>query len=180
MELMRSVLRCRKGTAGVEAALLLPVLITMLLGLVEMSKYIEAAQRAMSAAQSVADLVTQDVTHTDASLAEIRTAARLVMAPLPTGNADLSIMIVSVGFDDQDGTPFVLWQDPYAGTVTADPNRATDLGDPGESVIMVTMTYNYDSPFGFLFEGRTLTEEAFSRPRITSRIALNGKTDHEL
>jgi len=176
--LIGALIRCRRGTAGVEAALLLPILISMLLGLVELSKYIEASRKAMSAAQTVADLVGQDASHTNATIAETRVAAALIMAPLTTTDGSFNMTIASVGFD-ANGDPDLLWQDPYVGIATVDANRAAGLGDAGESVIMVTLSYTYTSPFDFLFDQRTLSEAAFARPRIARRVALNGLTDHD-
>jgi len=172
--------QCRKGTVSVEAALVLPILISILLGMVEISNYIELSRKAMSAAQTVADLVAQEPSHTDATLAQIRDAAALILNPFPVDANSLSVTIASIGFDDS-GDVDPLWQDPYDGSIVGDPNDAVGLGDPTESVIMVTLSYVYDSPFNFLFtDKRTLNETAFARPRIARRTALNDKTDHDI
>jgi Flp pilus assembly protein TadG len=178
MGLIRRLFACRKGTAGIEAALVLPILISMILGLVEMTRYIEASRKAMSAAQTVADLVAQDASHTTTSINEVRVAASLIMAPLTTTDGSFNLTISSVGFDS-NGDPELLWQDPYAGVATVDPAQATGLGDPNESVIAVNLTYTYQSPFDFFIDQRTLSESAYARPRITRRVALNGQTDHD-
>lgn len=177
MGLIHALFRCRKGAAAIEAALLLPVLISMILGMVELTRYIEATRKAMSAAQTVADLVAQDSSHSDATLGEARTAASLVMDPLSTTADTFSMTIASIGFD-ANGASELLWQDPYDGTNTVDPAVADGLGDPNESVIVVRLTYTYTSPFDFVIDQRTLSESAFARPRIARRIALNGQTDH--
>jgi len=180
MGLTHAFAQCRKGSVSVEAALVLPVLMGILIGMVEMSNYIEVTRKAMSAAQTVADLVAQDSSHTDATLAQTRAAAKLILNPFPVDATSLSVTIASIGFDD-NGDVEPLWQDPYEGSIVGDPNDAADLGDPTESVIMVTLTYTYDSPFGFLFtDNRTLNETAFARPRIARRIAFNDKTDHDI
>lgn len=178
MGLIRALLGCRRGTAAVEAALLLPILVSTLLGMVEMTAYVEATRKAVSATQTVADLVAQDSSHTDATIQDIRNAATMVMYPLsaPTGLFDMTI--ASVGFDSS-GDPELLWADNPATTPSVNVARAAGLGSANESVIMVTLTYTYDSLFGFLFESRTMREEAFARPRISRRIALNGLTEHD-
>ncbi|WP_176793668.1 TadE/TadG family type IV pilus assembly protein [Rhodospira trueperi] len=170
--------RCKRGTAAIEAALILPILLTMMLGMVELTTYVEATRKAVSAAQTVADLVAQESATTDNDLDVIRLAAESILAPLDTKNGKLKIAIASIGFDDDDGSTFVLWDDKDAGAPPVVPSDADGLGSPGESVVMVSMSFQYDSPFGFMLTSSTLEESAFSRPRITRRIALNGKTDH--
>jgi len=173
-----ALLRCKRGTAAMEAALILPILITMMLGMVELTTYVEATRKAVSAAQTVADLVAQESATTDSNLDVIRLAAHSILAPLDTEDGKLLISIASIGFDDDDGSTFVLWEDQDPGATAILASDADELGSPGESVIAVTMTYEYESPFGFMLTTSTVEERSFARPRITRRIALNGKTDH--
>lgn len=161
-----------------EAALILPILLTMMLGMVELTTYVEATRKVVSAAQTVADLVAQETATTDSDLDVIRLAAQSILAPLDTQSGKLKITIASVGFDDDDGSTFVLWDDEDAGAPAVVPSDANGLGSPGESVVAVSISYQYDSPFGFMLTSNTLEENAFARPRITRRIALNGRTDH--
>jgi len=176
MGLTRRLLRDRSGIMAVEFALLLPVLLSLFLGMIEMERLTTAARRAMSTAQTVADLVAQNATHTDASLAAIVDAGRLILAPLPAGDAVLGLTISSVGYDSQ-GTPEVLWSYTAGGGATGGLAEAAGLGQGRESVIMVALTYSYTSPFGYTFGTRTVEERAFARPRIATRIALNGRME---
>jgi hypothetical protein len=75
----------------------------------------------------------------------------------------------------------MLWQSNPDGSlaITMDPAVADGLGSPGESVIMVRLSYTYESLFDFIFDTKSLQEEAFARPRLARRIALNGDADHQ-
>jgi Flp pilus assembly protein TadG len=178
MARIHALLGCKRGTAAMEAALILPVLITMMLGMVELTTYVEATRKAVSAAQTMADLVAQESATTDSDLDVIRMAAHSILAPLDTQGGKLKIAIASVGFDDDDGSTFILWDDEDPGAPIVLPSDADGLGSPGESVVVVSMSFQYDSPFGFMITTSTMEESAFARPRITRRIALNGRTDH--
>jgi len=178
MGLIHRILRCRRGTAAIEAALVFPVLVILLLGMVELTEYVEGNRKVMSAAQTVADLVTQDASHDDASMLDIRTAATKIMDPLNTDANNLTLVIASIGFDD-GGNLRILWEyRSGSGSLTIDPAVADGLSDANESVIVVALRFAYDSPFDFLIGNRTLNEMAMARPRIARRIALNGSTDH--
>ncbi|MBB4287081.1 TadE/TadG family type IV pilus assembly protein [Roseospira goensis] len=174
---IRRLLRCRKGSVAIETAFVIPVLITMFLGMIELTMFIEATRKAVSATQTVADLVAQEATHDDESLADIRAAADIILNPLPTDSNTLQITIASVGFD-QSGNTRILWQDKSAGGAAINPAVGNGLGSPNESVVVVLMTYTYSSPFDFIFESKNLAEEAFARPRVARRIALNGSVEH--
>lgn len=177
---IRAALRCARGTAAVEAALIFPILVSTLLGMVELAQFVEANRKAVSAAQSVADLVAQYKTHDDTSIAGVRQAANLILDPLRSASGNADIIIASIGYDD-DGSSTMLWQHNPDGSlnITLDPTVADGLGSPGESVIMVRLSYTYDSLFDFIFDTKPLQEEAFARPRLARRIALNGDADHQ-
>lgn len=179
MGLIRCILRCRRGASTVEAALIIPVLVALLLGMVEITNYLEATRKATSAAQTVADLVAQEATHDDESILDIRAAATLIMQPLTAGNDSMTLAIASVGFDPGENLR-VLWQHNTGGMApTIDPSIAEGLSDAHESVIVVILQFDYRSPFDFLFTSNLLNETAMARPRIARRIALNGSTDHQ-
>lgn len=172
----RLLMRCRRGTAAVEAAFIMPVLILALLGMVELSAFLEANRKAMSAAQTVADLVSQEKRLGTSDMADIRAAADVIMNPLSPTGAEGSLLIASVGFRESDGAPRLLWLDDGGSGISVDPTLADDLGVGGESIILVQLNYNYSSPFGFMFQSETLLERSFVRPRLSRLIEYNGVT----
>jgi Flp pilus assembly pilin Flp len=176
MSAFRQFLQCRRGAAAVEATLILPVLISMFLGMVELTAYIEASRKAMSATQTMADLVAQETKLDTSDMADIRAAADVIMNPLsPTGTRG-KIIIASIGFRESDDAPVMLWKDDGSTGETLEYSKAAGLGSALDSVIMVRLEYSYGSPFGFLFTTRQMVEEAFARPRIARLIEYNGVT----
>ncbi len=154
----------------------MPVLLVVLLGMVELSAYLEATRKAMSAAQTVADLVSQEKRISTTAMDDIREAANVIMNPLSPSGTEGSLLIGSVGFRESDGAPRLLWLDSGNSSLTLDPNEASNLGIGGESVIMVRLDYNYSSPFGFMFQSETMRERAYVRPRLSRLIEFNGVT----
>ena len=167
MGLIRRLFKDKRGVAGIEFALIGSLMVSVLVGMVELDRLVGAATRATTTAQSVADLVAQDNVQTDRTLTSIGAAAGMIMTPFAAGPDKMNLSVYSVGFDRQ-GNPVVLWQKDLLGAVPVDLGRVTGLGEGKESVIVAALTYTYTSPFGFAFGSRTIDEVAFARPRIAT------------
>jgi hypothetical protein len=99
------------------------------------------------------------------------------MDPLPA--AGLSFRITSVEFDATTGAPGLGWDHTVGSFSAADhPNPITSaagLGLPGESVVVVDLSYRYTPVFeNVLPESFAITELAVARPRRVRVIACNG------
>lgn len=164
----------RRGVAAVEFALCLPIMITALLGTVEIANLVKSYGKAVSAAQTVADLTAQSPSLTTAQMDSIRTAAQRVLDPLVTNAANLGIDVISVGYDAA-GTPSQLWRYQW-GAVSGSPSLAgaKGLGVQGESVIMVRLAYVCVPVLHHIVPSKTFTELSYTRPRLVRKIALNG------
>lgn len=72
-------IRCRRGTAAIEFALVLPLLLFMFIGAAEVTRYIIIAQKLQKAAYAMADMLAQTSTVTQDELTRIREASRQFM-----------------------------------------------------------------------------------------------------
>lgn len=172
--MLRRLVGDRSGVAAVEFALTLPIMITALLGTAEITNLVRSYGKAVSAAQTVADLTAQSSALSTAQMDSIRTAAQRVLDPLPSNTGNLGLDVVSVGFDAA-GNPSQLWRYQW-GAATGSPSLAgaRGLGGAGESVIMVRLTYVCVPVLHRLVPSKTFTEMSYTRPRLVRRIALNG------
>jgi len=102
---MRHLHRARAGIAAVEFALILPLMLLLYLGLVEMSRGLRASQKVDLVAHMLADLAAQQLTGGSASgqaglanadFQSIFSAATLVMSPLSTTNMQMTISQVTI------------------------------------------------------------------------------------
>lgn len=154
-----------RGVVAIEFALILPVMVVMLTGLIELSYLMMAERRVSGAAHSTADLIAQATDLNTSDLNDLFTAAALVMAPFDT--ADLKIGVSSVRFDDTTGNPSEDWNGAYnAGSVSNPTTLATGMGEAGSSVIIVTASYTYTPVLNAVLSGPyTLSETAITRPR---------------
>ncbi|WP_173980148.1 TadE/TadG family type IV pilus assembly protein [Magnetospirillum sp. UT-4] len=157
-----------------EYALLLPAMVSALLGAVETFQAVQAYSKAVSAAQTVADLSARADSHSGATLAAIATAAQRVMDPLPSTTASMGIRVESVVFA-ANGTATAQWG--YSWGSGADPvplSKVTGLGKAGESVVTVSFRYAHAPLLHDLLGTLTFRETAVARPRVTRVIPFSG------
>lgn len=153
-----------KATAMVEAAFLLPPMMTLLMGVYDLGNGIAIGQKTISASQIAADLVARDRTMNSAQVENIIDAAELAFNPYSL--TDFGIDIVSVTFNASQ-QPVVLWRQ----TRNMTPNSAavasvSGLAPQGEGMIIVTVVYDYRPYFSKPVVGEIGFEEvAFTRGR---------------
>lgn len=101
----------RRGTAAIEFALILPFMITLYLGIVELSKGYMASQRMTLVARTLADLVAQQqqlqtggtTNITDSIMSNIFGASAAIMVPYTTTNLTMTVSQVLLT-NKADGT----------------------------------------------------------------------------
>lgn len=180
--LARALARDRRGSAIIEAALIFPLLVTLMLGMFEVSQYVRANGRVTNAATTIADLVGQQGSITGGTsgiLGSFCQAGKYVMAPFSTsgtsGNAGaFSAAIASV--TNNSGTVSVDWESDASCSVSATAlgSAATSLAtsptnlvpNAGDTVIVVKVTYVYSGVTKAILPGSfTFSQIAFARPR---------------
>jgi Flp pilus assembly protein TadG len=155
----------KDGTAAVEAALVFPLLLMMLLGTYDMGNALLSNQKVIRASQVTGDLVTRERSVNDAALNEAIQGGELALAPNDT--TTYGVDIVSVSFDN-NANASILWRETR-GNIVPDPNvldRVTELAEPNSGVVIVIVEYTFKPIFGdFVFGDIPMQEIAFTRGR---------------
>lgn len=172
---LRAFARAEGGVTAIEFALILPVMLTMYIGAVELSHGLTIDRRVTSVASAVADLTAQAEEVDGNAIQDIFTASSSIMTPYPA--EPLSIVLTSV-VADEDNETTVDWSeglneaphpDGYAFTLPE------GLTQPFSSVIVAEVSYTYEPVVGeHLTGGITLTDTFYLRPRRTLKVE---KTD---
>jgi Flp pilus assembly protein TadG len=176
MRKIRRFFRQEYGVAATEFALLLPILITVLMGCFEASRYILLRQKLDRASSSVADLVSQATGGiTSAMLTDIFIAAEAQTEPFNLEDRG-RVIVTSVYRAAADEDPIIEWQCQGGGTYTAvsrvgsvkggEADMSTiDMG-AGWNVIVSEVYYDYQ-PFLFrgIFDPQVFYHRSFTRPR---------------
>jgi hypothetical protein len=173
----RSFLRNRRGVAALEFALIAPALIFLVMGVFEMSFRFRASEEATRYVHQIADLVSRETNLTTDAIGVLHDASVNMMAPLDTSE-NLDLDVASIGFEGEDATPTILWRRVAGSDVDFDPDDVAGMGVQDESVIHVSIRYNYQSVLSELFGGGSIAIEKFAiaRPRVERRVAIDGQT----
>ncbi|MDB5561662.1 MAG: hypothetical protein JWN11_1080 [Hyphomicrobiales bacterium] len=172
---IRKFVQARDAVAAIEFALVVPILITLYLGSIELSQLITVDRRVQTANGTVGDLVSQRKgSITCAQLGQYFQASQAILAELPTTTLKQTVTEVSV---DAAGVGTVLWSQagPNGGT-TQITNQTYNL-DPGMAgisqssfVIVSESWYPYKPLLGLFF---TSDIPLYRKNYFVSRYAAN-------
>ena len=181
--------RCEKGIALVELAFAMPVLLVMLSGVIEMSRYILIHHKILRLTSEISDLVTQSPSMSVAEMNVLFSAADYLIHPFDLSTNGV-IIISSVSGTGEDPVK-VNWRQCGAGNLSvtgmvgAEGANATvpnnlDV-DPLDNIIIAEVYYDYEPLiFDNIVESKRLSRVAIHSPRISSLISIlreSGQTD---
>lgn len=160
-----------RGVSAVEFAMLLPLMLTLYLGAVEVSQGIGADRKVTLTARTVSDLVSQVSSINNAGMTNSLNAAAKVMAPYPSDN--LKVVVSSVSIDAQ-GKATIAWSDTFNGAARAKGSTVAlpaALAVPNSSLIWSEVQYAYTPVIGYVVTGpMTLKDQIYMRPRLSDSV----------
>ena len=161
-----------RGVAAVEFALLLPILMLLYFGVVELTQGIMTQQRTSHVAATVGDLVSQSSTLTRSDVADIFSVGGEVMYPYPTTSLKLRVSTLT---DDPKGKVTVAWSQASGMTALSKGVSVSGLPAnvvvPGESVVMSESQYTYTSVLGQIMPRPVVfSQKAYSHPRLSTTV----------
>lgn len=126
---LRELARCDSGIAYIEFAFAAPFLLALLMGGIEMTRYILITQKIEKVAMTVSDVSAQGQTITRADLNNIVTAAGEIMDPYNFTNNGYVIVssVTQTGTYSAGNPPIVNWQYGGGGNWV----RPSRIGSPG-------------------------------------------------
>jgi Flp pilus assembly protein TadG len=160
----------RDGVAAVEAALIFPILLTLMLGTFDIGNGILANQKTIRASQIVADLITRQRTVSEADIDEAVDGGRLAFETISSDT--YGVDIVSIRFDE-DGDPEIAWRETRGMSPKADVLEAVEsLSEPNGGVVVVSVEYLFEPVFaGFVVDAIPMQEIAFARGRKSAVVS---------
>lgn len=166
---IRRFLKAQAGLAAIEFAFILPVMVIMFLGTVEVSNYVMTARRVATLSSTAADLVAQESAISDDDINDIFGAISIIVAPLDP--ATVKIAITSVVADPDGETYRVAWSDAMnrsartVGAVLSASEFPPDLIAAFQGSIMVEVEYGYDPMFADFLPRKDITDTFYLKPR---------------
>jgi Flp pilus assembly protein TadG len=174
--------KSQSGLAAVEFAFLLPVMITLFFGIVEVSQGLSARADVNNVASTTADLVAQESAVSSTDISNVFAAASAILYPNSltdkSGKSILTVVISSVVDTGSTSSGKVAWSAASTGK-SADAHSTgstmslpTGLMTSGGSVIVTEVTYVYTSATSQSITGPiTMTSTFYTKPRRVQQIA---------
>ncbi|HVV63653.1 MAG TPA: TadE/TadG family type IV pilus assembly protein [Pseudolabrys sp.] len=164
----RALARDQRGVSAVEFALILPLMVSLYLGGVEISQGISADRKVTLTAGALANLTAQATTISSTDMTNIMNATADVMYPYPNSNLKAVISCMKL---DNTGKATVSWSETLNGTarsVGSVVTLPTALAVPNTTLVLSEVSYAYKPTIGYTITGTlTLSDQMYMSPRIT-------------
>ncbi len=171
-----------KAMAAVEFGMLLPFMLLLFIGGVELSSGMAINVKVTEATHSVADMVSQNTQISAAQMSTILGASAAIMAPYPitdgNGNSLITVTVSEVS-TDSGGNATVQWSQSYNGStvgtgrpvsqVISLPSSLTGTQNNNVSFILGEASYAYTPNLGYAITGTvTLQDSYYLFPRCST------------
>ena len=165
------LVRDQRGISAVEFAMILPLMVALYLGAVEISQGISINRKVTLTARTVTDLVAQVSSINNASMTNVLNASSAVMTPFPVSPLKVTVSLVSI---DAQGNATIAWSDGYntAGkTVGTAVTLPAALAIANTSLVWGEVQYLYTPAIGYVITNvLTLKDQLYMRPRLSTSI----------
>lgn len=154
-----------------EFAILLPLMVALDLGCVEVGNGLSAQFKATLAARTVADLASQYKTIDNATMAQILGASSAVLTPFPSSGV---VVIVSQVTTDSKGNATITWSDALNGTARQANSSVTlpaKIAQPNITLLWGEVTFPYRPQTGYVITGTVnIYQDMYFYPRASSSV----------
>jgi Flp pilus assembly protein TadG len=161
----------QNGVSAVEFALLLPLMITMYLGTIEVSQGVAINRKIAITSRALSDLVSQVTSTTTTDLNNVMAAASAVMTPYPTGTLAAKVSTVDI---DANGVAKIGWSYALNTSPRAKGSTVTvpaALNVPNTELIWSEVSYVFTPTIGYVVIGSiTLSDQNYVRPRQSATV----------
>ena len=161
------------GVSAVEFALVLPLMLLMYIGSVELDDGLALQFKVTETARTVSDLASQYVAIQASDMSNILGAASTVVAPFPAANMAVTVSEVTT---DANGQGTVTWSCSLNGTGRTIGSAVTlpaNLQTANISLILGEVTYPYTPQLGYVITGTVnIHENTYFFPRMVNSVTL--------
>jgi Flp pilus assembly protein TadG len=158
--------------SAVEFALLLPLMLTLWLGVVEVSSAVAIDRKVTLTTRTVADLASRVASISNTDMTNILGASTAVLTPYST--TPLSIVVSQVKIDN-NGVATVDWSNNFQGTSRSAGSTVTlpaALVVNNTWLIWSEVKYAYKPTIGYVITGTlNLGDQIYMRPRLSNSVA---------
>jgi Flp pilus assembly protein TadG len=175
-ELISGLRRDASGSAAVEFAVIVPIMLTLFFGVIEFSSGVAVDRKVTLVARTLSDLTSQSSTVTDTDLANFTITVKAIMTPYQ--GSLLNSTVSELYVDPTTLTAKVKWSKGSAArgfdtTVTI----PTALQIGGTYLIFAEADYTYTPTIGYVMKTAVkLSDFTYTRPRQSTCVMYSQTT----
>lgn len=164
----------QRGVSAVEFALILPIMLLLLFGGVELGDALTIDRKVTHVTSTLSDLVAQSKSITDADMTNIFNAATSIMTPYPATSLKMKVSGITI---DANSKATVAWG--YAKNDTALSKGAAvtvpaALLQASTFLVFTEVHYPYTPDVGYVMMGTfDLNDKFYLRPRLSDKVCQN-------
>ncbi|WP_245269701.1 Flp pilus assembly protein TadG (plasmid) [Ensifer sp. WSM1721] len=173
--------KSRDGASAIEFAILLPLMLLLLAGLVDLGQGLTVRRKVNQIASTTSEIIAMQGNWSDASVASILAGVRSILDPYDSSELKVLLCVVDI---DKKGKETVAWSAAY-GTAKLAAGQVSPVEIPDElqeenvQMVVTRVQYRLDTIFSSLFESFTgggayeYDQHFFIRPRNGSTISFS-------
>jgi Flp pilus assembly protein TadG len=182
-----SLPRDERGNSAVEFAIIVPLMLVMFFGTVEMTSAVAIKRKVGIVTQQLADLATRYVSVTDVDITNFFTISDAMLTPYST--TPLNATITEIYIDPSTGVARAQWSKgdaprlPVGSTVPVPADliardSVTNAIIPNQYLIFTEISYLYKPAVGYVMgvAGITFSDKTYMRPRQSSCVFYSPAT----
>ncbi|ARM92574.1 Flp pilus assembly Tad-like protein (plasmid) [Rhizobium sp. CIAT894] len=178
---IRHIARDRSAASGVEFALVLPILLMLLFGTVDLGHALTVSRKIDEIASSTGDMIAQQSSWTKTDVAKLLSGASFILQPYDTSKLTITVAVNDV---NASGSATVNWSAALnttalnSGTASAVTIPST-IKETGVQVVLTRVQYTLTTPVSEFFSsftgqnGYSFDRYFFNRPRVSDTIKYN-------
>jgi Flp pilus assembly protein TadG len=163
--------RDRAAVSAVEFALILPLMLTLYIGGIQVSEALSINRKVSHVTSTLADLVTQSKSLTNSDMENIFDASSSVMAPYSSDALQITVSEIKI---DGTGKATVAWSDARnttAPTVGSTVTLPTAVAVANSYVVQAVAHYPFTPAIGYVLTGSfELSSTYYLKPRLSDYI----------
>ena len=177
---LRRFARHRGGVSAVEFAIVLPFMLLMYVGGVELADGLSIRFKVTETARTITDLASQYPSIDAETMSGILALSSQVVAPYPAASMAMTLSQVEIPANATEGT--IIWSASLNGTartVGASMAVPTNLQNQSSAVYLMfgEVTYPYTPGLGYVITGTVnIYESTYFYPRLTNCVSYSGYT----
>lgn len=175
----RRLARDRSGTSGVEFAIVLPILLLLLVGTVDLGHALTVSRKIDEIASTTGDMISQQGSWTKSDVANLLSGASFILQPYDTTGLTITVAVDDIS---SSGNATVNWSAAlntsalnYGATTPVD--VPSQIKEAGVQVVVTQVQYKLTTPVSALFasftgtDGYSFDRHFFNRPRAGDTIS---------